>query len=316
MELVGHLVFLLLIFAGIWVCAGFIVRAVDELAHRLHQNSFAVAFLLLGLLTSITEMSVAVNSTLNGTPHLSVGNLVGGSLVIFLLIIPGLAFFGKGIHLRHALSPSTLRIALLVIALPALTAMWGVLVPLSGVALIMAYGILLFSVARQQLALPSFTRAAYAPSLTLQLVKILAAGVGIFFISRLLVEESVYVASTLAIPTSLVGLLMLSVGTNTPEIMIAVRAVVSGKKEVAFGNYIGSAAINTLILGLLSVSNGRFFLDSSEFMITVPFTILGLFLFYRFSRTHNVLSTTEGAILAGLGWVFVLAQLVGTVIAH
>lgn len=313
MEFIGHVGLLLLTFVGIWVCAGFIVRAVDSLARRLRQSSFAVAFLLLGLLTSIAEISVAINSTLNGTPHLSVGNLVGGALVIFLLIIPVLAIFGGGVRLHHTLHQRTFIAALGVIALASLVAMTGVLMPAAGVGLIGAYGLLLVLVVVQELGGPRLMPAStskilpWAPAR--QLAVIAAAGLAIFFISNQLVEESVWVAQELDVPASFIGLLILSVGTNTPEIMIAVRAILFGRKEVAFGNYLGSAAMNTLILGCLAVANGRFVVDRAEFVVTAPFVLVGLGLFYRFSRTRNTLSAREGVALGLLGLAFVATQL-------
>lgn len=320
MNIVGHLLILGLTFGGIWFCAGFVVQAVDRLARRLNQNSFAIAFLVLGILTSLTETSVAINSTLQGAPHLSAGNLIGGSIVIFLLIIPALAFFGGGVRLQHTLSKNTLLLALAVIALPAVIAMTGVFTPLLGLTLIFGYGLLLFHLGRQQFngrrqSVFVITRSSSIRLLAI-LGKIVAAGVAIFLISRLLVQEGIYVAEAFQVPASLVGLLMLSVGTNIPEITIAVRAILSGRKQVAFGNYIGSAAINTLLFGLLAITNGRFELDITEFLVTGPILLLGLVLFYRFARTRNTLSPVEGMVLGSLYVVFLVAQITAATLLH
>ena len=78
--------------------------SVDRLAHKLHLSSFAVSFFLLGILTSVPEISVGVNSLIERKPEIFVGNLIGGIIVIFLLIIPVLAVFGNGVKLTHQMS--------------------------------------------------------------------------------------------------------------------------------------------------------------------------------------------------------------------
>jgi cation:H+ antiporter len=135
------------------------------------------------------------------------------------------------------------------------------------------------------------------------------AGVGIFLISKVLVLEGLYLATAFAVPTSFIGLLVLSIGTNAPELMIAVRAVRARRKDIAFGNYVGSAAMNTLLFGFLLLFNGGFVLERREFLITAPLFLFGLGLFALFSRSRSTLSRSEGIILLFFYFVFLIAQL-------
>ncbi|MDD5470069.1 MAG: hypothetical protein PHO92_04715, partial [Candidatus Peribacteraceae bacterium] len=83
-----HLCLLFLAAAVIWLLSGMLINATDRVARRYKRPGFAVAFFVLGFLTSIGEMSVAFNSTMQGVPQVSAGNLIGGSIVMFFLIIP------------------------------------------------------------------------------------------------------------------------------------------------------------------------------------------------------------------------------------
>ncbi|HOY46808.1 MAG TPA: hypothetical protein PKU95_04215, partial [Candidatus Dojkabacteria bacterium] len=78
-------------FLGIYLGSELVVHAVLKISRRLHTSSFLVSFLLLGLISSLTEVSVAFNSYINQELEISVGNLLGAIVVLFFLVVPFLA---------------------------------------------------------------------------------------------------------------------------------------------------------------------------------------------------------------------------------
>ena len=103
---------------------------------------------------------------------------------------------------------------------------------------------------------------------------------------------------------------MLSLGTNLPELSIAIKSIVLGKKEVALGDYLGSAASNTLLFGIFTLLNGKR-VDVSSYSFRVLFiTLLGLGTFYIFSRSKKDISKHEGKILLLIYILFILIQTV------
>ncbi len=125
MVILVHVVIFLISLGIIWFFAGILIDAVDRIARRFHKSGFTIAFFVLGFLTSISEISVATSSTLEGVPQVSAGNLVGASFVILFLVIPLLAVAGKGVTLKHALSRRNLGIALGLVLLPSLLVIDG-----------------------------------------------------------------------------------------------------------------------------------------------------------------------------------------------
>jgi Ca2+/Na+ antiporter len=142
------------------------------------------------------------------------------------------------------------------------------------------------------------------------LLQMILGTVSIFIAGNILVDQSIYFAGLLGISPSLVGLLLLSIGTNVPEIVIALRAVVQKQQGIAFGGYLGSTATNTVTFALVALLGGPFLLTSTNFFITSILLMIGFILFYLFARSSDSISRKEGFILLGIYVLFVLVQAV------
>lgn len=302
----------------IWFLSGILIDATDRVARRYRKPGFAVAFFVLGFLTSISEISVAVNATAQGIPQVSAGNLMGASLVIMLLIIPLLAILGNGVPMTRSLRPSTVACLLIVVLLPSLFALDGNVARYEGILMLLLYGGLLLRIRKKVPAHETAIKTLRETKATLlntryatamDIAKIIAGAAFIFIAGNVLVDESAYFARLLSIPVSFVGLLLLSIGTNFPELVIAVRCVLGRHKDIAFGDYMGSAAANTCIFGVLVIANGAFSIVLSEVVVTCTITAIGLTLFFRFARTKALLSRTEGGILLSLYALFLIFQI-------
>ena len=105
-------------FVFIWIGAGLIVSSTSKFSKRLKLSSFAFSFVVLGLLTSTPEFSVGLQAVADRDAQIFVGNLLGGIIVLFLVVIPLLAIFGNGIRLKHQLDRNTLLLTLGVILAP------------------------------------------------------------------------------------------------------------------------------------------------------------------------------------------------------
>ena len=125
-----------------------------------------------------------------------------------------------------------------------------------------------------------------------------------------LVDQAVYFAAALRVPSSLMGLILLSLGTNVPELVIAARSILKQHKEIAFGDYVGSAAANTLIFGFLPLGSGVFLLERQEFLATGLIMLAGTFLLYLFAQSRQHISRKEGCVLLLLYIIFLITQFV------
>lgn len=320
MALFVHIVLFIASAVVIWFFAGMLVEAINRVAQRFYLSGFTVAFFVLGFLTSISEISVMVNSTIDHSPQVSAGNLVGASFVILLFIIPLLALIGGGVQLKDTLHRRNLAIAMGVIALPVLLMLDGTVTRAEGLVCFLLYGTLVYFIRTQRASsVPKVLKAVQSDlvhrrkATALDVVKVIVGAAFIFLAGNVLVDESLYFSGVLSIPSSIVGLVILSLGTNIPELVIAARSILKKHKDIAFGDYLGSTVANTLIFSFLPWLNGNFIVERTEFIFTAALMVVGLVGFYIAAQSKNTISKREGAWLISLYGLFIIAQCINLV---
>jgi len=310
--IIFHILVFLISFIFIWIGAGLIVRSTDNFSRKFKISSFAMSFFILGILTSVPEFSVGLNSIVRNEPEIFVGNLIGGVIVIFLLIIPLLAIIGNGIKLSHQLDSKKLLLSLVVIASPAFLISDGRITLYEAVLLIILYFILFIFFEKKKEIMETIESNLLNEKKSdwKDIFKILVGIVIVFFASRFIVIETEYFASFFKISPFLISLVFLSLGTNLPELSVGLKSLALGKKDVAFGDYIGSASANTLLFGVLTLVNKGDIIVPNHFFERFVFLIIGLTLFYLFSRSKNDISRTEGIILLFVYLLFFLVEII------
>lgn len=305
-----HLLTYILGFVLIWVGAGLAVKDIDKMSKKLHFSSFAVSFLFLGFFTSISELSVGINALVQQDPEIYVGNLIGGSIVLFLLVIPLLAVAGNGLRMIHSLQKRHLAIVLFTIAAPVFL-IFDHTVSIADAAIFVILYVYLFNTLHEERGIRNFiySLAAFREAAMLRILgKVVLGVVMVLLASYLIVSETVYFAGLLNVSPFIISLLVISVGTNVPELSIAVRSLFLGKREVAFGNYLGSAAFNTLLMGVLTLFNGGKVEMVQSFTLPLLFLVAGLLLFYRFGKSGNRITRAEGWQLLALYGAFIVSE--------
>jgi cation:H+ antiporter len=300
------------LFFLIWVGSGLVVSSVDKIRRKLKMSSFIISFFVLGVFTTIPELAIGINAVSKGEPEIFVGNLLGATAVIFLLVIPLLAIFGNGIKLRHKLSRFSLIVVLMVCLLPAFFILDKKISFSEGIVMIVSY---IFAGYFMQDKYKLFGHKKHHSSILrrysmLDMFKLLIGVVLIFIASHFIVNRLVEISEYLSLSPFFISFAVLSIGTNLPEISLAVRSILSKRKELAFGSYLGSAATNTFALGFLSSINGGETVTLKNFVLNFIFIGLGIGAFYFFTRSKNDISRREGFFLLALYFVFGFFELI------
>lgn len=295
----------------IWIGASLIVTAITKFAKSLNASPFIVSFFLLGSLTSVAEIGVAINSHIDKTLEISVGNLLGGVIVIFLFIIPLLAVAGNGIKLTAKYSQIAIFVTLSFLVLPSVFFLDSILLKREALFLLGAYLVsvfLLFFTNKNGDSKKARKKKLNISLALIELVKILIGAGVLLWASDNLIAELISFADAQGISPFLISLLTLSIGTNLPELSVAIKSILTGQKDVALANYLGSATFNMLILITLALVNDRIYVDAS-FLKILLFTVIGLAMFFIFISSKRELSRREGFLLMLVYVGFVLTEL-------
>jgi cation:H+ antiporter len=144
-------------------------------------------------------------------------------------------------------------------------------------------------------------------------IKALLGVFGLLIASNLIVEAVIEVGEITEINESFIGLFVLALGTNTPELIMLITAKKKGleTERLVTGNFIGSVCANIAILGVLGVMSRGIVIDN--FIGLVPVLLIGAFasLFFAiFSWTGRTLTRNEGILLVSLYGSFVITELI------
>lgn len=309
--MLAHLVTYLLSFTSIWIGSGLAIHSVERLSRSLRLPSFAISFLVLGLFTSMSEASVGINAIMQNDPEIYVGNLIGASIVLFMLIIPLLAITGNSIRVSPELHGFNLPASLAVIGLPVILAMDGRIGRTDSLTAIVLFIALALNIETRKGLLEKVKNLSTDKSLKYgREIARAAFGLLIIFIAgRFLVDQTIYFSNLLEISPFIVSLLVIALGTNIPELSLVVRSVFMRNRQVAFGDFVGSAAFNTFLVGALTIINRKPVQLTNSYVSSLFFLIVGLMAFYHFARTKNTITRLEGLALLSLYILFLLVEI-------
>lgn len=253
-----------------------IAKSVRFIAVALGFSEFMVAFVLLGIATSLPEISVAVFSSLQGKPGLSLGNLIGANIVILSLLCGATTVVAGRIRPHDFNKHRLLPLFLVEVLLPLYAVLDGHLTRVDGMFLISAHILFLVHMSRKhRAAMPQLPTRERPPrrSFWMNVLYAALAVVALLAASYGLVQVALSVAAELGIAPLVIGLLMFSLGTNLPEVTFVLTQS-RGNRDIVLGDLFGSVLTNTLTLGLLAMI-GPFSLDPAQ---RETVTVSGIFL--------------------------------------
>lgn len=291
-------------------CADWVVKAVSYFSHSLHVRSFLFGFLLLGFATTIPEMFVAYQAVHDGVPQLSVGNLLGGSILLLSLVMGVSAIFLKRIILDHGMSTFDIGMSAFVVGAPAIVIWDGKLTRVEGFVLIGIYIIHLMFINKEQKILGTVEQHAKHVKHAGHAIFLGVGGIiGMAVASRFLVTIGEAAATLLGIPTFVIGLFLISFGTNLPELTLVIEAIMKKKRDIAFGDILGSSVINTPILGVICLVAPFSIPDHERVQITLILLALVSVFFFWAASTKKDITRREGIVLFTAYIAFVLFEM-------
>lgn len=306
-----HIIILVASFALVWFSAGLVVDSIASIARRLNLTPFSFSFFFLGLFTSITELMIGLNALWKDEPTIFVGNLLGGTIVLFGLILPLLAIMSNGIRFKKEVTSIQLGVILLYVCIPALAVSDGSVSILEATLLVLGYPLLwlLIKIRHQSVLATMFYQLTRTRGSIPNKSRQMLLGIGLLVMAGyFLVQQTLWLSTAFGTTPFLISLLMLSVGSNIPELVVAIRAALNGKTEVAYGSYLGSGVANAFFFGLFTLLQQQAIPVPHGVTLLFPTIIFLIVLFFFFLRSNKGLSRLEGLLLLAIYFLYVTGE--------
>jgi cation:H+ antiporter len=275
-------------------------------------NEFFLGFVVLGVVTTLPEISIAIFSS-EHHPELSAGNLIGATTVILTFIIGLSAIKYKVLKFQSSFTAKEIIGGIGTIFFMIFALLDGYLSYVEGGLLILAYVSYLVFLNRKMWKLGRqvlYLSLDETPIYRLILMALIGIA-ALLFSSSQIVNNLEVIVDSLGISGTFVGLVLLSIGTNLPEVTILLTAKGNSEEELALGNFFGSACVNVGVLGLLGImANGFAIADLSTLLLGLFFLFFALVLFIVFMLSDRSLNKREGILLVSVYVAMIVSQII------
>ncbi len=246
--------------------ADLLIRESERIALRFNISEFVIGATLIALGTSLPEMAASIAASADGRPEIAIANVIGSNILnitmvlgtIFLItktINPSRDFFAKDSY--WALVPVLVFILMLIDGVISRFDALLLLLLMGAYILFLlkeAGGIISDQIEELGEDLEDETSKDFAWSTTLPL---LIAGIILVIIgAKFTIDSASDIARGFGISEWIIGIIMISLGTSLPELVVSIAAATKGKVDMAIGNIIGSNMANTtIVLGAAALTN-------------------------------------------------------------
>lgn len=245
-------------------------------------SSFIIGAVIVGLGTSLPELSVALFALAGNAHDVIISNAVGSNVSNILLIIGTSALIAR----KLVISKNLIDIDLPMIVASTVifvAVVWNQQVDFGEALILICTYIIYFAYtifSPRGIESDENVSDKKKEKITIKLfIMLILSGASLIFGAKYLIDAVVHIAEIIHVPSSLISITAVAIGTSLPELIVSVKAARAGKSEIAVGNIFGSNSFNALIVVGLPALFTQLHVDSTTFSIGVPVMAAATFLF-------------------------------------
>lgn len=312
----------LLIWGGVFVAslaalikgADWVLESSKKLGLALGMPSFVVGVLIVGFGTSAPELVSSVFGVLRGATEIPAANAIGSNIANILLVVGVAAITARG---TLAVTRNLIDLELPLLTLVTLyffgVAYDGIItVPESFFLLAGFIVYLLYSLFHKEDNGGEDSVSGEKPHISLFDITLLIVGF-ILLIggAKYLIDAVISISGMVGVSVGVITILAVAIGTSLPELIVSIKAALSGHAELAIGNVFGSNIFNLLMVVGVAGLFGTQSLDVPTVTIALPM-LLATTLFFVISGISKQIHIWEGAFYL-LAYALFTAKLFGWV---
>ena len=289
--------------------ADFFVDAVSSTAINLKVPKIIISLSIVAFGTSAPELFISFQGLINGNDDVVLANVIGSTVVNTMLVI-GIASIIKPIYIKSETIKKQLPLHLLIILIFSIVLLDNTFnktintISRSDAILLFLIFIIfiryIYTYCKKSI---HFKESSSTPpkwnlskSIIIAILSLIAISLG----SDFAVNNCVEIARYLNISEKLITMVIIVIGTSTPELVMAITSAKKGEFDIIIGNIIGTNIFNIgfvlclpiIIFGSVSTTNFNI-IDMSVILISA----LSL---YLFSKDDKKLTKKEGIIMISI----------------
>jgi len=295
-ELVQFLVGGLLLFFG----AEYLIECSKVIAEKFSIPKIIVGITLVAFGTSLPELIVSIMATLRGESGIVIGNVIGSNIANIGLIL-GIGSIISPLCYSFSKLKGDLYFLLVITMLPILSIRFDCMNFYTGLGFIGILFLYCYYLINSDHEIENIEE---SPSQNVALFVIIGI-LGLGFGSHFFVEGAVGIAEIFGIPSIIIGMTIVAIGTSLPELATTLVAIKKDEASMAIGNIIGSNIMNiVVVLGVSFMINN---ISISSITIKTQLIVMGLLTAILFFALYfkDKLSRGVGIIFLGIYGIFI-----------
>lgn len=277
------------------------------LAKKTGISSAIIGATIVSIATTLPEMFVSSIASFEGLYDMSVGNALG-SYICNIGFIIGISTLIKPVDIKFNFNvKGIMMIGILVMFL--LFSIDGVIQKFEGLILMSFVFIFIFIYLREMKREEQKNNSVKSSNtITFNYITMFIFG-GILIItgSHILIDSGVKIANVLNIPTRIISLTLIALGTSMPELITALASIFKKDQSVSIGNILGANILNiSMILGTSSlISSEGLIISKQSILVDIPTALILASIFVFSGIYKKKISRITGLLLLSIYFIYI-----------
>ena len=289
----------------LWKGSDILVDGTSKTAAHLGISALIVSVILVGFGTSAPEFAISVGAAAQNNSDISLGNIIG-SCVANLLLVLGVAAIVRPIKIKKGIIRREFPIMLGATIVLLVASFFGFLDTYRWIGgalfliLFASFVVYFVMCARKE---RDNGRKIDTGKTSKNLLFIALGIIGVVAGAWLLIESSMLIAEFFGIPTFIIAISLVAVGTSLPELVVSSMAAHKNEHDIAVGNVLGSNVFNIfLILGFAALFIP---LKAIDFLQHLWILLAVSLIMFPILYTGNIISRKEGVFMLVIYSIFI-----------
>lgn len=283
-----------------------------EISKSYKISKYIVGFVVVAVISIIPETFISISSALSGVSSLGLGTLFGGNIADMTLVFAIIIFFaGRGIKIESKILKENLVFPF-ILFISIILGLDGYYSRWEGLALVIV-GLIFYYLAfrnnKEEQIVPGveiIEKKNRRKDVLFLISSMILLIIGAYFV----VFSTVNLSSYLKVSSTVIGMILIGVGTTIPELFFCLSAVKKKHDSLAVGDILGTVLADaTIVIGLLALIKPFYFPQKMVYSTGV-FMVLSSFVLFYFMRTGKYISKKESYFLFFFWIIFVLVEII------